>query len=129
MKRGTITIEPDRIAVTPSSDGTIRMTTEGIASIFHVTAASVERHIEKIFAAHELDEREMRTEQHIIRDGKRYIVEYYNLHMIIALSFRIGTPPSKAFRRWISEQVVRSLRPIPTTPIILQIHTHTSGAN
>lgn len=120
MKRGTIIIEPDRIAVTPSSDGTTWMTAEEIASIFHVTAVSVERHIEKIFAAHELDEREVRTEQSIVRNGCRYVVEYYNLDMIIALCFRIGTPPSKAFRRWITEQVVRAARPKPTTPIFLR---------
>lgn len=129
MKRGTITIEPDRIAVTPSSDGTVWMTAEEIASIFHVTAAYVERHIEKIFAAQELDEREVRTEQHIIRSGKRYIVEYYNLDMIIALGFRIGTPPSKAFRQWITGQIVRAIRTKSTIPIILQIHSQISQAN
>ncbi len=69
MKRGTITIEPDRIAVALSSDETVWMTVEEIASIFHVTGASVERHIEKIFAEHELDEREVRTEQSIVRNG------------------------------------------------------------
>ena len=129
MKRGTITIEPTRVVVTLSSDGTVWMTAEEIASIFHVTAANVERHIEKIFAAQELDEREVRTEQHIIRSGKQYIVEYYNLDMIIALSFRIGTPSSKAFRRWITEQVVRAVKAKSTIPIILQIHSHIGQAN
>ena len=96
------------------------MTVEEIASIFHITGATVKRHIEKIFAAHELDEREVRTEQSIVRNGCRYVVEYYNLDMIIALCFRIDTPSSKAFRRWITEQVVRSLQPKPTTPIFLR---------
>ncbi len=121
MERGTIIIEPAHVAVALSSDGTVWMTAEEIASIFHVTAANVERHIEKIFAAQELDEREVRTEQHIIRSGEQYIVEYYNLDMIIALSFRIGTPSSKAFRRWITEQVVRSLKRAPMQPLILRI--------
>lgn len=129
MRRGTITIEPDRIAVTPSSDGTIRMTAEEIASMFHVTAASVERHIEKIFAARELNEYEVKTEGIKQRDGKRCIIEYYNLDMIIALCFRIGTPPSKAFRRWITEQVVRAASTNPTIPIILQIHSNIGQAN
>ena len=129
MKRGTITIEPTRVVVTLSSDGTVWMTAEEIASIFHVTAAGIERHIEKIFAAHELDECEVRMEQHIIRSGKRYIVECYNLDMIIALGFRIDTPPSKAFRRWITEQVVRAARTTPTIPIILQIHSHIGQPN
>ena len=120
MKRGIITIEPDRIAVTPSSDGTVWMTVEEIASMYHVTAASIERHIEKLLSECELDKRKMRTEQSIVRNGRRYVVEYYNLDMIIALCFRIDTPSSKAFRRWITEQVVRSLQPKPTTPIFLR---------
>ncbi len=109
MKRGKIIIEPTCIAVTLSSDGTMWMTTEEIASIFHITATNVERHIEKIFNGHELDERDVRTEQNMMRSGKRHIVEYYNLDAIIALCFRINTPPSKAFRRWIKKQIISNL--------------------
>lgn len=121
MKRGTIIIDPDRITVTLSSDGTVWMTVEKIASIFHVTATSVERRIAKLLAEGELDERRVRTEQNIIRSGKRHIVEYYNLDAIIALCFRINTPPSKAFQRWIAKQVVQSLRTKTTVQVILQI--------
>ncbi len=109
MNRGNITITPNRIAVTLSSDGTVWMTTEEIASIFHVTGACVERHIEKIFSECELDKRKVRTEQSIVRNRHRYVVEYYNLDMIIALSYRIDTPPSKAFRRWVPDQIISSL--------------------
>lgn len=124
MKRGTITIDPTHIVVALSSDGTVWMAVEEIASIFHVSGAAVERHIEKIFA-----EREVRTEQSIVRNRRRYVVEYYNLDMIIALSYRIGTPSSKAFRRWITEQVVRAVRTKSTIPIVLQIHSHINQAN
>lgn len=97
MKRGTIIIEPNRIAVVLSSDGTVWMTVEEIASIFHVTGVSVERHIAKLFSECELDKRKVRTEQSTMRNGRRYVAEYYNLDMIIALCFRINTPSSKAF--------------------------------
>ena len=129
MKRGTIIIEPNRIAVVLSSDGTVWMTVEEIASIFHVTGVSVERHIAKLFSECELDKRKVRTEQSTMRNGHRYVAEYYNLDMIIALCFRINTPSSKAFRRWITEQVVRAIRTRPTIPIVLQIHSHISQAN
>ena len=76
MKRGTITIEPAHVVVVLSSDGTVWMTVEEIASIFHVTGASVEQHIKKLFAAGELDERKVPTEQSIVRNGRRYVVEY-----------------------------------------------------
>lgn len=129
MNRGNITITPNRIAVTLSSDGTVWMTTEEIASIFHVTGACVERHIEKIFSECELDKRKVRTEQSIVRNRRRYVVEYYNLDMIIALSYRIDTPPSKAFRRWIAEQVVRSLKREPMQPLILRIESRNEIEN
>lgn len=129
MKQGSITIEPAHVVVALTSDGTVWMTVEEIASIFHATGASVERHIKKLFAAGELDERKMRTEQSIVRNERRYVVEYYNLDMIIALSYRIDTLSSKAFRRWITEQVVRAIRTRPTIPIILQIHSYISQAN
>lgn len=129
MKRGTLIIESNRIAVVLSSDGTVWMTVEEIASIFHITGASLERHIAKLFSECELDKRKVRTEQNIVRNRRRYVAEYYNLDMIIALCFRIGTPPSKAFRRWITEQVVRAVRAKPIIPIVLQIHSHISQAN
>ena len=129
MKRGTLIIEPARIAVALSSDGTVWMTTEEIASIFHVTGACVERHIEKIFSECELDKRKVRTEQSIVRNGRRYVVEYYNLDMIIALCYRIDTPCSKAFRRWIAEQVVRSLKREEAPPLILRIESRNEIEN
>ena len=129
MKRGTLIIEPNRIAVTLSSDGTVWMTVEEIASIFHTTAASIERYIAKLLMEKELDEREVRTEEVKIYGRRRCIVEYYNFDMIIALCFRIDTPASKAFRRWITEQVVRAVRPKPTIPIVLQIRSHIGQAN
>lgn len=129
MKRGTITIEPAHVVVVLSSDGTVWMTVEEIASIFHITGASLERHIAKLFSECELDKRKVRTEQSIVRNGCRYVAEYYNLDMIIALSYRIDTLSSKAFRRWITEQVVRAVRTKSTIPIVLQIHSHISQAN
>ena len=129
MERGTIIIEPAHVAVALSSDGTVWMTAEEIASIFHVTAADIERHIKRLFATGELDEREVKTEEMRLRNGRRYVVEYYNLDMIIALSYRIDTPASKAFRRWIAEQVVRAVRLKPIIPIVLQIYSHISQVN
>lgn len=121
MKRGTITIEPAHVLVALSSDGTVWMTVEEIATIFQVTSADIERHIKRLFATGELDEREVKTEEMRLRNGRRYVVEYYNLDMIIALCFRIDTPASKAFRRWITEQVVRSLKREEAPPLILRI--------
>ena len=129
MKRGTIIIEPARIAVALSSDGTVWMTTEEIATIFHTTAANIERCIAKLLMKGELDGHNVRTEE-IKKCGKKwYIVEYYNLDMIIALCFRVDTPSSKAFRQWITKQVVRSLKREPMQPLILRIESRNETAN
>ena len=129
MKRGTLIIEPAHIAVTLSSDGTVWMTTEEIATIFHTTATSIERYIKKVFATGELDEHKMKMEQSIVRNGGLYVVKYYNLDMIIALCYRIDTPASKAFRRWIAEQAVRSLKREEAPPLILRIESRNETAN
>ncbi|MCM1353018.1 MAG: lipofamily protein [Alistipes senegalensis] len=129
MRRGIIIIDPDRIAVTLSSDGTVWMTVEEIASIFHVTAASIERRIAKLLTEGELDEREVRTEEVKICGSRRCIVEYYNLDMVITLSYRIDTPASKAFRRWVGERVIRSLKKEAAPPLILRIERRNEMAN
>ena len=129
MNRGNITITPNRIAVALSSDGTVWMTIEEIASIFHTTAASIERCIAKLLMEGELDEHNVRTEQNIVRNRRRYVVEYYNLDMIIALSYRIDTPASKAFRRWVGNRVLRSLKREATPPLILRIDRATDRIN
>ncbi len=129
MRRGTIIIELNRIAVTLSMDGTVWMTTEEIATIFQATEANIERRIAKLLAEGELDEHEAKTEQNRIRNGKRYIAEYYNLDTVIALSYRIDTPASKAFRRWIGKRVIRSLKKAPMQPLILRIAQATDRIN
>ena len=105
------------------------MTTEEITTIFQITSAGIERHIKRPFATGELDEREVKTEEMRLRNGRQSVVEYYNLDMIIALCFRIDTPCSKAFRRWITEQVVRSLKREPMQPLILRIESRNETAN
>ncbi|MCM1151971.1 MAG: lipofamily protein [Alistipes senegalensis] len=129
MNRGKITITPDRIAVTLSTDGTVRMTVEEIATIFQATVASVERRIAKLLAEGELDEREVRTEEVKIHGGRQYIAEYYNLDMAIALSYRIDTSASKAFRKWVGERVIRSLKREAAPPLILRIAQATDRIN
>ncbi len=129
MERGTIIIEPAHVAVALSSDGTVWMTIEEIATIFQVTSADIERHIKRLFATGELDEREVKTEEMRLRNGRRYVVEYYNLDMIIALCFRIDTPASKAFRRWVGNRVLRSLKREATPPLILRIDRATDRIN
>ncbi|MCM1300203.1 MAG: lipofamily protein [Alistipes senegalensis] len=129
MNRGKITITPDRIAVMLSTDGTVWMTVEEITTIFHVTVASVERRITKLLAKGELDGRKVKTEEVKIHGGRRYIAEYYNLDMVIALFYRIDTPASKAFRKWVGERVIRSLKKEGAPPLILRIAQATDGIN
>ncbi|WP_286156173.1 MULTISPECIES: lipofamily protein [Bacteroidales] len=129
MKRGIITIETNHIRGTLSSEGTIQMTTEEIASLFNVTVACIERHIKKIFAGKMLYECEVRTKHVDMFGSKRCIIEYYNLDMIIALSFQIDTYSSKVFRKCIGKQILQSLKMKSLPPIILQIPIHTGEAN
>ena len=115
--------------VISSPEGTIQMTAEEIASLFHITAASVERHIKRIFTEEILYEYQVRTKHVKMFGGKRCIIEYYNLDMVIALGFRIDTDSSKIFRCWIGKQVLQSLNTNSRPPIILHIPVYAGNAN
>lgn len=53
--------------------------------------------------------------------GNLIMPDYYGLDMIIALAFRIQSPQTEAFRRWILEKLTRNERNIINSQFILSI--------
>jgi len=105
MEHRTITIE-DGIVLVPES-GEIWMTKHEIARLFGCFVAKVVSNIPVILKSGVLNERRV-CRFHRYRDGGG--VELYNLEMITALAFRIGTRNADIFRRWIME---RATQPFP----------------
>lgn len=82
-------------------DGTVWMTINEIADLFGVYSPIISKHLKAIFKDHFLTESDSTKEYGYTKDGGEYIRIYYNLEVIIFLSFRIQSLYTKAFRKWI----------------------------
>ena len=88
----------------------IWMSQKMLASVYGVDLRTVSYHITKIFRDAELDENSVIQKIWITAaDGKKYLVNHYNLKVIIALGFKIDNERAVAFRKWANEIVDRYL--------------------
>lgn len=88
-----IDAENNHVKVTFSQDGTVWMTETEIARLFGVFPAAIRSNIRAIYKDKRMNE--YRTHQ-ITGRG-----DLYSLEMIAALSFRVRTMESEAFREWL----------------------------
>ena len=107
MTTQPITIENGRVSIRPAATG-VWLTQSQIADLFGVFTAAVNANIRAIFKSGVLDK------DHVCRrtrcqDG--YIVERYDLEMIVALAFRLKSENAEVLRRWLVERA--------TTPAIV----------
>jgi hypothetical protein len=129
MKRGTITIRNTnsdnvQIYLELSEDCTVWMTKNEIASLFNVYRSSVEASLKLVFKHDGLLEKTVRKEEfQTLGNVQKCIVEYFNLEVIIALSYRLDSYPCIHFRQWVAKQVVLSCK--KSSPIIVQLGTAT----
>lgn len=116
MKRGAITIRntnSDNIQVylELSEDGTVWMTKNEIASLFNIYHSSVKANLKYLFKSNRFGDKEVRNEEtQTLGNGHKCIVEYFNLEVIIALSYRLDSYPCIHFRQWVAKQVTDSLK-------------------
>jgi len=131
MKRGTITIRniySDNIQIYMElyEDGTVWMTKNEIASLFNVYRSSVEANLKLLFKSNGLLQKTVRQEEHCIQiNDKKCIVEYFNLEVTIALSYRLDSYPCIHFRQWVAKQVAFSCKK-PSPIIVIQLGTTTT---
>ena len=107
MTTQPITIENGRVTIRPTTNG-VWLTQSQIADLFGVFTAAVYANIRAILKSGVLHENRV---VHRTRCRNGNIVERYNLEMIAALSFRLKSENTEAFRRWIVERA--------TTPAIV----------
>ena len=102
MEQGSISIVNGKVVITPS-DGTVWLTQHQIADLFECFVAKVSSNIRSILKADILDERKVCRLHRYDNDNS---VELYNLEMITALAFRIGTHNAKVFREWLMRKAI-----------------------
>lgn len=109
MKHGAITItNSTHVKVELSEDRTVWMTKYQIASLFDIRQALVESNIALLFKANPLWKDTYIKEVDEIINGQRSIVEYFNMEIIVALSFRIDSYVCSIFRQWCVKQIIAS---------------------
>ena len=87
-------------------DENIWMSQKMLAAVYGIEINSINYHIKKIFADAELDEASVIRKIRITgSDGKAYLVNHYNLQVIIALGFKINNERAVQFRKWANEIV------------------------
>ena len=87
-------------------DETVWLTQAQLCELYQSSKANVSGHIKNIFEEGELEEdavvRKIRT---TAADGKSYVVNHYNLDLIISLGYRIKSSIATQFRRWATERL------------------------
>lgn len=80
------------------------MTLDEIAVLFDRDKSVISRHIKKIFELHELmKESVVAKNATTAKDGKTYLVTYYNLDMVISIGYRVNSLRGVVFRIWANQ--------------------------
>ena len=76
-------------------------TQKDMATAFEINVPAISKHVNNILQSGELERDEVVSKMEITAtDGKNYMVDHYNLDMIIAVGFRVESVKGTAFRRW-----------------------------
>jgi hypothetical protein len=75
-----------------------------IAELFGVDVRTISEHLRNIFVSGELEEqavlRKIRT---TAADGKKYLVNFYNLDAVISVGYRVNSTQATRFRIWATQ--------------------------
>ena len=82
-------------------EDTVWLSQNQIAQLFQTKKQNISYHINNILNDNELNRNSVVKEfLTTALDGKKYLVQYYNLEMIIALGYRIKSNVATNFRKW-----------------------------
>lgn len=109
MERGYLKIEErgDKQFVVTAQlvDSTVWLTKHEIADLFNVFVSTIGNNIRYLFKSGLLSKEAVTRIQKIEPNGCYSETTYYNLEVIVLLSYRINSLEAKAFRMWMLESV------------------------
>ncbi|EGK04369.1 MAG: hypothetical protein ACLTWE_12890 [Dysgonomonas mossii] len=107
-------------------NGTVWMTINEIADLFGIYTPTINEHLKVIFKDALLRESDVIKECRYTRNEKEeYIRIYYNLEVIIFLSFRIQSLYTKAFREWVLNAFCEYGKEATEPEVIILFNTNT----
>ena len=84
---------------------TVWLTQDAIAALYDKGRSTITEHIQNIFEE-ELNRGSVCREfRRTGEDGKKYLVKYYNLDLIIAVGYRVKSTQGTAFRKWATQRL------------------------
>lgn len=85
-------------------DENIWLTQKMLATLYNVKVNTINYHIQKIFEDSELEsDSVIRKFRITASDGKPYEVLHYDLHMTIAVGFKVNSERAVQFRKWVNQ--------------------------
>lgn len=82
-------------------DDTVWLTQKQMAELFGKGRSTIAEHILNVFNEGELEEKSVcRDFRHTGADDKEYVVQYYNLDVIISVGYRVNSVKGTQFRIW-----------------------------
>jgi hypothetical protein len=114
MKTGSIKIMNEK-GITPSIEAelvnnNLWMSKYGMARFFDVFDAKIEMNLRSIFKNGLLNKRDVIYTHRYTDKGIEKQTEYYNLEVLIFLSYRIGTQEAKIFRQFLNSALREHLQ-------------------
>jgi hypothetical protein len=93
-----------------AQDGSVWLNQGEMAVLFDTTKQNISLHIKNILKEEELPEASVVKEYlTTAEDGKRYKTKHYNLHMILAVGYRVRSPRGTQFRQWATAHLAEYL--------------------
>ena len=91
---------------TKLNDDTLWLTQAQLVDLYGSSKSNISEHIKHIFEEDELErESVVRKIRTTASDGKNYMIDHYNLDMIISLGYRINSKTATAFRQWATARL------------------------
>jgi len=94
-----------------AEDGSAWLTQLEMAELFDTSKQNISLHINNILKEGELSESSVvKDSLTTAADGKKYRTSLYNLHMILAVGYRVRSPRGTEFRQWATRHLAEYLQ-------------------
>ena len=87
------------------------LTLDQMAALFERDKSTISRHIKNVFSEGELERNSVVANfATTASDGKEYMVDYYNLDVIISVGYRVKSQRGVQFRQWATKRLNEYIR-------------------
>lgn len=94
-----------------AQEGSVWLTQLEISELFSITKQNVSLHIKNILKDGELPESSVVMDSlTTAADGKNYRTKRFNLHMVLAIGYRVRSPRGTEFRQWATHHLTEYLQ-------------------